>query len=85
MNFKIANLVGHRPALVARLQAENIPAPARELLIAAVESLPESANGAKVHAFGHVIPRGGQVNINITVSPLNLAGETAPQPLTPTD
>jgi hypothetical protein len=84
MKFQLANLTGPRPAVVAHIRADpTLPAPARDLLIAAVEALPETANGAKVHAFSHVIPRAGQININITVSPLYLAGD--PPPLTPPD
>jgi hypothetical protein len=78
MKFRLTNLAGPRPEVVAELaRRTELPEAARGFLIAAVEQLPESCNGAKVNAFAQNVR--GLININITVAPLHLAGPPPPE------
>lgn len=79
MKFRLANLAGSRPEVVAEIARHTeLPEAARQFIIAVVEQLPETANGAKVNAFAQSAR--GLTNINITVAPMHLAGGTGTDP-----
>lgn len=69
MNINISNLIGEKSAVIANVNAREIPAGVKAAIVEAITAADKTGCKLDVHAQAFA----GTVNLHITVAPLDIA------------